>query len=74
MKNYKLTKEEVEIFTFFYQNQGKEFQLDFLCEAFNCSSKLILDCIEMWKTMVKEANQEFAQSQKNTKPIQFNLI
>ena len=61
MKNCKL-----EIFTFFYQNQDKEFQLDFLCEAFNCSEKLILDCVEMWKTMVKKANQEFAQSQKNT--------
>jgi len=56
MKNPELTEKEIEIFTFFHQNQNKDFQLDFLCETFNCSEKLILDCVEMWKTMVREAN------------------
>jgi hypothetical protein len=28
----------------------------------------------MWKNMVKESNQEFAESQKNTKQTQLNLF
>jgi hypothetical protein len=74
MKNTQLTEKEIEICLFFHQNQSKDFQLDFLCEAFNCSEKLILDCVEMWNTMVKEANQEFAEYEKNTKSMQLNLI
>jgi hypothetical protein len=74
MKNPQLTEKEIEICLFFHQNQSKDFQLDFLCEAFNCSEKLILDCVEMWKNMVKESNQEFAESQKNTKQTQLNLF
>jgi predicted DNA-binding protein YlxM (UPF0122 family) len=74
MKNPELTEKEIEIFTFFHQNQNKDFQLDVLCETFSCSETLILDCIKMWKTMVKQSNQEFAESQKSKKPIQLNLI
>ena len=74
MKNTQLTEKKIKIFAFFYQNQNKDFQLDFLCETFNCSKKLILDCIEMWKIMVKQSNQEFRNASKNTKPIQLNLI
>jgi predicted DNA-binding protein YlxM (UPF0122 family) len=74
MKNPELTEKEIEIFTFFHQNQNKDFQLDFLCETFGCSETLILDCIKMWKTMVKQSNQEFSESQKSKKPMQLNLI
>ena len=74
MNNHKWTEKEIEIFTFFRQNQGKDLQLDFLCETFNCSETLILDCLQMWQIMAKKVNEEFAESQKNTKPIQLNLI
>ena len=49
-----LTEKEREIFTFFHQNQDKDFQLDFLCETFNCSETLILDCFQMWQIMAKK--------------------
>ena len=68
------TEKEIEIFTFFHQNQDKDFQLDFLCEKFNCSETLILDCVEMWHIMAKKVNKEFAESQKSKQPIQLNLI
>ena len=74
MKNNPFTEKEIEIFTFFYQNQDKDLQLDFLCERFNCSEKLILDCVEMWQIRTKKVNEEFAESQKSKKPIQLNLI
>ena len=74
MKNNPFTEKEMEIFTFFDQNQDKDFQLDFLCKIFNCSETLILDCVEMWQIMAKKVNEEFAESQKSKKPIQLNLI
>jgi hypothetical protein len=74
MKNNLLTEKKIEIATFFHQNQGKDFELDFLCETFSCTETLILDCVEMYTTMVKQSNQEFAKSQKSKKPMQLNLI
>lgn len=74
MNNPKWTEKEIEIFTFFYQNQDKDLQLDFLCETFNCSETLILDCLQMWQNRAKKVNEEFAESQKSKKPMQLNLI
>ncbi len=45
MQDNQFTEKEIEIFTFFHQNQGKDFKMVFLVKKLKASEILINECL-----------------------------
>ncbi len=73
MQDNQFTEKEIEIFTFFHQNQGKDFKMDFLVKKLKASEILINECLFCWQKMVETENMKFKKNEKQVCE-QINLI
>lgn len=51
-----LTQIEINIFKYFYENQGKDIEMHEILNIFDCTESMILNCLDRWTAMVQDLN------------------